>query len=96
MLDENSGIDIIVPCAVYPPFLGMKFENMFRGIIRAWNVTGRKKPLIPLLVFGRGYPEIMRLARDANVPVFSTPQEAAYATRVLIDRMRFLKRNRII
>ncbi|MHA1646164.1 MAG: acetate--CoA ligase family protein [Promethearchaeota archaeon] len=89
---ESPDIDIVVPCGVFPPFLGMKFENNFRGMIRAWNETGRKKPLIPLLVFGSGYEGVTELSKKENVAFFSTPHDAAYATKILIDRMHFLQR----
>lgn len=94
MLEEDSGIDIVVPCGVYPPFLGMKFEKNLEGMIRAWNETGRKKPLIPLLVFGSGYEKVKEVATRECVPIFSTPHEAAYATKVLIQRMKVLDRDR--
>ncbi len=89
---EDPEIDIVVPCGMYPPFLGMKFENNFRGMVKAWNETGRKKPLIPLLVFGDGYGGVVEYAMRENVAFFSTPHEAAYATKLLIDRMNFLNR----
>ncbi|MHA1721429.1 MAG: hypothetical protein ACTSXK_18095, partial [Promethearchaeota archaeon] len=89
---ESPDIDIVVPCGVFPPFLGMKFENNFRGMIRAWDETGRKKPLIPLLVFGSGYDGVTELSKKENVAFFSTPHDAAYATKILIDRMHFLQR----
>jgi acyl-CoA synthetase (NDP forming) len=92
MLEPGSGIDIVVPCGVNPPFLGMTFENHFRGMIRAWNETGRKKPLIPLLFFGSGYETLVSFAQKEGVAFFSTPHEAAYATKLLIDRMNFLNR----
>ncbi|QEE16700.1 acetate--CoA ligase family protein [Promethearchaeum syntrophicum] len=94
MLEEDSGIDIVVACGVYPPFLGMKFENNYRGIIRAWNDTGRKKPIIPLLVFGNGYDAIIEFARQENVPYFSSPSEAAYAVKILIQRMEYMSKNK--
>ncbi len=92
MLEPDSGIDIVIPCGAYPPFLGMKFENNFRGMIRAWNESGRKKPLIPLLLFGSGYENVVKYAKQEKVAFFSTPHEAAYATRLIIDRMDFLSR----
>ena len=92
MLEEDSGIDIVVACGVYPPFLGMKFENNYRGIINAWNDTGRKKPVIPLLVFGNGYETIIDFAQKEHVPYFSSPSEAAYAIKILIQRMDFLNK----
>ena len=92
LLEEDSGIDIVVACGVYPPFLGMKFENNYRGIIRAWNDTGRKKPIIPLLVFGNGYETITNFARQEHVPYFSSPSEAAYAVKILIQRMDHLNK----
>jgi acetate---CoA ligase (ADP-forming) subunit alpha len=91
MLAPDSGIDIVVPCGVFPPFLGQKFEHNFRGMVRAWNVSHRKKPMLPLLVFGNGYEKVVEFSKRENVPIFSTPHEAAYATRILIDRMKFLK-----
>ncbi len=92
MLEEDSGIDIVVACGVYPPFLGMKFENNYRGIIRAWNDTGRKKPIIPLLIFGNGYETITNFAQQEHVPYFSSPSEAAYAVKILIQRMEYLNK----
>ena len=68
----------------------MKFENNYRGIIRAWNDTGRKKPIIPLLVFGNGYKTITSFAKQEHVPYFSSPSEAAYAVKILIQRMKYL------
>jgi acyl-CoA synthetase (NDP forming) len=91
MLQPESGIDIIVPCGVYPPFLGLKFENNFRGVINAWNETGRQKTLIPLFIYAQGYPEMVRLAKEQNIPYFTTPNEAAFATKSLIDYSNFLK-----
>ncbi|MFW9949577.1 MAG: CoA-binding protein [Candidatus Thorarchaeota archaeon] len=38
---DDPGIDIVVGSAVIPPFLGMKSDEHFRGLIRAWNETGR-------------------------------------------------------
>ena len=96
MLEEDSGIDIVVACGVYPPFLGMKFENNYRGIIRAWNDTGRKKPVIPLLVFGNGYETITNFAQQEHVPYFSSPSEAAYAVKILIQRMEYLNKYNLI
>jgi acyl-CoA synthetase (NDP forming) len=92
MLEEESGIDIVVGCGVNPPFLGMKFEDHFRGMVRAWDETGRVKPLIPLIVFGDGYKEISDYAHQSKTPFFSTPYDAAYAVKLLIDRYRFLSR----
>ncbi len=93
MLEDDSGIDIVVPCGVYPPFLGFKFEKNLQGMIRAWNETGRKKPLLPLLIFGSGYEKVKEVAKAENVALFSTPHEAAYATQILIKRMKFLNRH---
>jgi len=87
---EDPGIDIIVGSVVIPPFLGMKSDEHFRGLIRAWNETGRKKPLIPLFLFSEGFEELKELARKEKVPIFYTPHEAAYAINLLINRKKFL------
>ena len=89
---EDPGIAIIVGSVVIPPFLGMKSDEHFRGLIRAWNETGRKKPLIPLFLFSEGFEELKELARKEKVPIFYTPHEAAYAIKLLISRKKFLKR----
>jgi len=87
---EDPGIDIVVGSAVIPPFLGMKPDEHFRGFIRAWNETGRKKPLIPLFLFSEGFEELKELAKKEKVPIFYTPHEAAYAINLLINRKNFL------
>lgn len=85
---EDSGIDIVVPCLVIPPFLEMKSDEHFRGMIRAWNETMRLKPLVPLVFFGENFIELKELAKKEEAPVFYTPTEAAYAIKVLLDRMK--------
>jgi len=88
---KDPGIDIIVGSAVIPPFLGMKSDEHFRGLIRAWNETGRKKPLIPLFLFSEGFEDLKELAKKEKVPIFYTPHDAAYAINLLINRKKFLK-----
>jgi len=87
---KDPGIDIVVGSAVIPPFLGMKSDEHFRGLIRAWNETGRKKPLIPLFLFSEGFKDLKELAKKEKVPIFFTPHEAAYAINLLINRKKFL------
>ncbi len=90
---EDPGIDIVVGSAVIPPFLGMKSDEHFRGLIRAWNETGRKKPLIPLFLFSEGFEDLKEIAKKERAPIFYTPHEAAYAINLLINRKKFLKHN---
>ena len=49
---EDPNIDIVVPCAVIPTFLEMTLDEHYLGVIRAWNETGRKKPIIPIFMSG--------------------------------------------
>jgi len=88
---EDSDIDIVVPCLVIPPFLEMKSDEHFRGMIRAWNETGRLKPLVPLVFFGENFIDLKELAKKEKAPVFYTPTEAAYAIKVIIERMKLRK-----
>jgi len=90
---EDPGIDIVVGSAVIPPFLGMNSDEHFRGLIRAWNETGRKKPLIPLFLFSEGFEELKQLAKTEKIPIFYTPHEAAYAIKILLTRKKFLSHN---
>jgi acetyl-CoA synthetase (ADP-forming) len=85
---EDSSIDIVVPCLVIPPFLEMKSEEHFRGMTRAWNETGRLKPMVPLIFFGEDFNDLKELAKNERAPVFYTPTEAAYAIKVLLDRLK--------
>jgi acyl-CoA synthetase (NDP forming) len=89
--DEN--IDIVVGCCVIPPFLDMKTDEHYRGMIRAWNDTGRKKPLIPLMLFGEDFEDLKNYAIEEKTPIFYTPHSAAYAVKILIDRANSLKNN---
>ncbi len=89
MLEDDS-IDIVVACVVIPPFLEMNSDEHYRGIINAWNDTGRKKPLIPLIFFGDNFESIRQLAHKQDAPIFYTPDEAAYAVKILVERKRYL------
>ncbi len=91
MLAPDSGIDLVVPCGVSPPFLGLTFGDNYRGIIRAWNESGRKKPLLPLFIYAHGYEDVVEIAQKEKSPYFSTPYDAAYATKILIKYAKFLK-----
>ncbi|TFF87734.1 MAG: acetyl-CoA synthetase, partial [Promethearchaeota archaeon] len=85
---EDDDIDIVVGCCVIPPFLGMKSIEHYRGMIRAWDESHRKKPLIPLMLFSEGFDDLIIYANENNAPIFFTPFEAAYAANVLVRRYR--------
>jgi acetyltransferase len=89
---EDHNIDIVVACVVIPPFLEMKSDEHYRGIIRAWNDTERKKPLIPLIMFGEDFRDLQEHSMRENATIFFTPHDAAYAIKILIDRMKLLKK----
>lgn len=89
---EDPDIDIVVPCSLVPPFMDFEAQAHLRGIIRAWDETGRVKPIIPLMVFSEGFNEIKELQKKTNVPVFFNPRETALAAKLLVERMNFLKR----
>jgi acetyl-CoA synthetase (ADP-forming) len=91
MLEERT-IDIVVACVVIPPFLEMKSDEHYRGIIRAWNDTGRMKPLIPLIMFSEDFNILRDHSRREKSPIFFTPHNAAYAIKILIERMKLLNR----
>ncbi|MFX1477016.1 MAG: acetate--CoA ligase family protein [Promethearchaeota archaeon] len=84
---EDPKIDIVVACVVIPPFLEMKPEEHYKGMMRAWNDTARKKPLIPLIMFGEGFEGLREYAKNEKATIFFTPYDAAYAIKILIDRM---------
>lgn len=85
---EDPGIDIVVPCLVIPPFLEMSSDEHYRGMIRAWNDTNRKKPMIPLIFFAEDFEELKKFAKSEKAPIFYTPQEAAFAVKILVERSR--------
>jgi acetyl-CoA synthetase (ADP-forming) len=89
---EDPGIDIVVPCLVIPPFLEMSSDEHYRGMIRAWNDTNRKKPIIPLIFFGESFKELINFAKKENSPLFYTPQEAAFAVKILVERHRIINK----
>ncbi|MHA1452900.1 MAG: acetate--CoA ligase family protein [Promethearchaeota archaeon] len=89
---ESNDVDIVVPACVITPFLEIEWEEHYRGMIRAWNETGRKKPMIPLLVFADSFPQIHALSEKENCTSYYTPYQASYACKVLIDRMNYLKK----
>ncbi|MHA2122492.1 MAG: acetate--CoA ligase family protein [Promethearchaeota archaeon] len=87
VLLEDSEIDIVVACVVIPPFLEMKSDEHYRGIIQAWNDTGRKKPLIPLIMFGDQFKDLRDFSRKEKTTIFFTPHDAAYAIKLLVERI---------
>jgi len=89
---ESSDVDIVIGACVITPFLEIEWDEHYRGMIRAWNETGRKKPMLPMLVFAESFPQIQDLSEKEKSTVFYTPYQAAYACKVLIDRMEFLKK----
>ena len=91
MLEEES-LDIVVACVVIPPFLEMDSDEHYRGIIRAWNDTKRKKPLIPLIFFGENFDSLNQFAKKERAPIFYTPDEAAYAVKILVKRATILSK----
>ena len=91
MLNDPE-IDIVVGSCVIPPFLGMDSSEHYRGLIRAWNETGRHKPLIPLFLFSEGFEELRLLAKREESTIFYTPHQAALAIKLLIDRKQYLER----
>jgi acyl-CoA synthetase (NDP forming) len=91
MLEDNT-LDIVVACVVIPPFLEMDSGEHYRGMIKAWNDTNRKKPLIPLIFFGKSFKNLKKLSIKEKAPIFYTPDEAAYAVKILIERKRQLSK----
>ncbi|NPD88994.1 MAG: acetyl-CoA synthetase [Asgard group archaeon] len=89
---ENPEIDIVVPCAVIPTFLEMKPDEHFLGVIKAWNETGRKKPILPIFMSGSLLKHVKGIAEDEKVPIFISPKEAAFAAKVLLDRAKKLQK----
>ncbi|MHA1115592.1 MAG: CoA-binding protein [Candidatus Heimdallarchaeum aukensis] len=90
---EDPNIDIVVPIAVIPTFLGMTTSEHYEGVIRAWNETGRKKPIIPIFMSGNLLNESKRIAKKESSPIFLNPREAAYAIKMLIQ---YAKRKKVI
>ena len=86
---EDKDIDVVIGCCVIPPFLEMKSIEHYRGMIRAWDQSQRKKPLIPLMLFSEGFEDLIKYANENNAPLFFTPYEAAYAASVLIQRNNY-------
>ncbi|MHA1398626.1 MAG: acetate--CoA ligase family protein [Candidatus Heimdallarchaeaceae archaeon] len=85
---EDQQIDIVVPIVVIPTFLEMKPDEHYRGALRAWNETGREKPIIPICMSGVLLGEVKELAKKEKAPIFLSPKEAAFAIKVLVDRMK--------
>ena len=85
---EDHNIDIVIPCVVIPTFLEMQPDEHFKGVIRAWNDTGRKKPILPIFMSGKLMESVKKIAAEENAPIFMSPKEAAFAAKVLIDRMK--------
>jgi acyl-CoA synthetase (NDP forming) len=89
---EDPNIDIVVPCAVIPTFLEMTLDEHYLGVIRAWNETGRKKPIIPIFMSGELVDLSKEIAEKEKAPVFLSPREAAFAVKVLLERKKKIQK----
>ena len=89
---ENPDIDIVVPCAVIPTFFEMKPDEHFLGVIKAWNETGRKKPIFPIFMSGFLLEHVKGIAEEEKTPIFMSPKEAAFAAKILLDRAKKLQK----
>ncbi|MHA1202831.1 MAG: acetate--CoA ligase family protein [Candidatus Heimdallarchaeaceae archaeon] len=85
---EDPNIDIVVPCCVVPTFLEMKPDEHYKGVIKAWNETGRQKPIFPIFMSGSILEAIKGYAEKEKAPIFLSPREAAFAAKVLYERMK--------
>jgi acyl-CoA synthetase (NDP forming) len=66
----------------------MKTDEHYKGVIQAWNETGRKKPIIPMFLFSENFEQLREYANKEQTPIFFTPKEAAFAIKILIDQMK--------
>ncbi len=89
---ENPDIDMVVPCSVIPTFLEMTPDEHYIGVLKAWNETGRKKPILPIFMSGVLVEHIKGIAEKEKAPIFLSPKEAAFAAKVLIDRSQKLQK----
>ncbi|MHA2358629.1 MAG: hypothetical protein ACXABK_07690 [Candidatus Heimdallarchaeaceae archaeon] len=89
---ENPEIDIVVPCTVIPTFHEMSPDEHFSGAVKAWNETGRKKPLLPICMSGFLLEDVKKIAKNESVPIFFSPKEAAFAAKVLVERAKKLQK----
>jgi acetyl-CoA synthetase (ADP-forming) len=85
---NDPDIDIVVAGCVIPPFLQMDADEHYKGVIQAWNETKRKKPIIPMFLFSENFKELRDYANKEKAPIYFTPEEAAFAIKVLIQRIR--------
>ena len=89
---EDPNIDIVVTCAVIPTFLEMTLDEHYSGVIRAWNDTGRKKPIIPIFMSGELVIKSKEIAEKELAPLFLSPRQAAFAVKALIERKQKLQK----
>ncbi len=89
---ENPEIGIVVPCAVIPTFLEMTQDEHYKAVIKAWNESGRKKPILPIFLSGNLLEPTKKIAEKEKAPLFLSPREAAFAAKVLVDRMMLIQK----
>ncbi len=87
---EDPTIDIIVVGLVIPPFLEMDPGEHFKGAVKAWNQTGREKPLLILNLFGEHFSGIKQISKEEKITFFTNPLDVALSIKFLIERMKFL------
>ena len=89
---EDPNIDIVAPCCVIPTFLEMQPDEHYKGVIKAWNETKRRKPILPVFMSGFLIEDIKKIAEEEKAPIFFSPSEAAFAAKVLMERKKLLQK----
>lgn len=92
ILLQSSEIDIVVICSLVPPHQPGEPQSHMRGVLNAWDETGRQKPVIPIMINAENFSEISNLSHEGKMPIYYSPKAAAYATSLLIKRKNYLKK----
>jgi acetyl-CoA synthetase (ADP-forming) len=82
---NDPKIDIIVAGCVIPPFLEMETDEHYKGVLQAWNESNRVKPVIPMFLFSENFKNLRNFAILEKAPIFFSPNEAAYAIKLIVE-----------
>ncbi len=86
LLLEDPNVGLVIAACVVPTFGGMSPTEHAEGVVKAWDESGRKKPLLALFMAGEVSAKAREYLEKEGVPTYERPEDVAAAAYALIKQ----------
>ncbi|MCD6324616.1 MAG: CoA-binding protein [Desulfurococcales archaeon] len=83
LLLSDPNVDLVIAACVVPTFAGMTPTEHAEGVVKAWNESGRAKPLLALFMAGEVSAKAREYLEREGVPTYERPEDVASAAEAL-------------